>query len=209
MALIKFVRNYRDDSTDHGFQFEFYCDVCRNGYQSSFEASQSRTLSDALDVAGGIFGGVFSTASNVGQRVHSAAWEKAHDQAFAKAIVEVKGCFNQCPRCGKWVCNEICWNEERSLCVECAPKMAGEIAAAQSEATIEQLRNKLREKNLVQELDLDTKAVTTCPRCSAETKGGKFCPECGAPLAVKTICPRCGTDAGAARFCPECGMKME
>jgi hypothetical protein len=31
MALIKFTRNYRDDSTDRGFQFEFYYDRCGAG----------------------------------------------------------------------------------------------------------------------------------------------------------------------------------
>jgi rRNA maturation endonuclease Nob1 len=28
MALIQFTRNYRDDSTDRGFQFEFFCTKC-------------------------------------------------------------------------------------------------------------------------------------------------------------------------------------
>lgn len=209
MPLIKFVRNYRDLSTTHGFQFEFSCDICGNGYQSSFETSKSGALSDALGVAGGLFGGVFHTASDVGNRVHSSAWEKAHDQAFGKAIAEVKESFHQCPRCGKWVCLEVCWNEEHRLCVGCAPKMGGEIAASQSQATIEKVREKLRAKDLTSDLDLDTPSVATCPICGAETQGGKFCPECGAPLVVKKICPRCGADAGKAKFCPECGMKLE
>jgi rRNA maturation endonuclease Nob1 len=39
MALIQFVENYDDLSTDRGFQFKFYCDKCRNGYMSGFQAS--------------------------------------------------------------------------------------------------------------------------------------------------------------------------
>jgi len=28
MALIQFVQNYQDLSTDRGFQFKFHCDKC-------------------------------------------------------------------------------------------------------------------------------------------------------------------------------------
>ena len=29
-------RNYEDNSTDAGFQFTFYCDICSDGFKSSF-----------------------------------------------------------------------------------------------------------------------------------------------------------------------------
>ena len=59
MALIQFTRNYHDESTDTGFQFEFYCDRCGNGYQTEFQASGLGTVTNALDVASNLFGGFF------------------------------------------------------------------------------------------------------------------------------------------------------
>ena len=31
MELKSFTRNYEDNSSDAGFQFTFYCDICNNG----------------------------------------------------------------------------------------------------------------------------------------------------------------------------------
>jgi hypothetical protein len=41
MALIPFVQNFDDLSTDQGFQFKFHCDKCGNGYMSSFQGSSA------------------------------------------------------------------------------------------------------------------------------------------------------------------------
>jgi len=51
MALIQFTRNYCDLSTDAGFQFEFFCDRCGNGYQNEFQASTLGTVTSALDAS--------------------------------------------------------------------------------------------------------------------------------------------------------------
>jgi hypothetical protein len=42
MALIQFTRNHSDHSTDKGYQFEFFCDRCGNGFMSEFKASAAR-----------------------------------------------------------------------------------------------------------------------------------------------------------------------
>jgi hypothetical protein len=39
MALIQFTKNHTDHSTDKGYQFEFFCDRCGNGFMSEFQAS--------------------------------------------------------------------------------------------------------------------------------------------------------------------------
>ena len=36
MALIKFTKNHTDHSNDTGYQFEFFCDHCGNGYVEQF-----------------------------------------------------------------------------------------------------------------------------------------------------------------------------
>jgi hypothetical protein len=212
MTLIKFVRNHSDLSTDRGFQFEFYCDRCGTGYRTKFQASATGLVTEALDVAGGLLGGVLGRAATVSERVHSAAWEAAHDKAFGAAVEEARPNFIQCRRCAQWVCRETCWNAERGLCKECAPEVEAEYAAAQVEATIEQGREAIRETEYVSAEDKKRlkKAVTAaCPQCGADVKGGKFCPECGAPLKTERFCTECGGKIAAkAKFCPECGAEQ-
>lgn len=211
MALIKFVRNYSDLSTDRGFQFEFYCDRCGTGYRTKFQASTTGLVTEALDVASGLFG-VLGRVADVSERVHSAAWEKAHDAAFAAAVEEAKPNFIQCRRCTQWVCRELCWNTERGLCKECAPEAEAEYAAAQVEAEIEQGREAIRETEYLsaeEKKRLKKAVMAACPQCGAQVSGGKFCPECGAPLKTERFCTECGSKIPAgAKFCPECGAQQ-
>ncbi|MGI6448707.1 MAG: hypothetical protein ACOX3R_00005, partial [Desulfitobacteriia bacterium] len=36
MVLQPFTDNYEDNSTEAGFQFTFYCDLCQEGYKTKF-----------------------------------------------------------------------------------------------------------------------------------------------------------------------------
>jgi hypothetical protein len=208
MALIQFVRNYDDLSTDKGYQFKFYCDRCGNGHLSGFQTSMVGTAGSLLRAAGDIFGGVFSSAGNSAYEIQRAVGGPAHDSAIKAAVEEAKPNFTQCVRCGHWVCNEVCWNTDRGLCTACAPKTETEIAAAQSEAQVEQIREKVRTIDQTKGLNLEQTRTARCPKCQAETAGGKFCPECGESLAPKDACGGCGAKlAPNAKFCPECGEK--
>ncbi|OQY22398.1 MAG: zinc ribbon domain-containing protein [Anaerolineaceae bacterium 4572_32.1] len=210
MALIKFVRNYKDESTETGFQFKFHCDRCGTGYLTSFQASATGMVSEALDVASGLLGGVFGKAARVGDRIHSSAWERAHDKAFAKAVEEIKPKFTQCPRCTHWVCRESCWNEERGLCKDCAPDLTTEYAAEQVKTELEQGRKIIRKTEYVaDEGQFKTALRAACPKCGAAVSGGKFCPECGAALSEDKFCIECGSKVSPkAKFCPECGAEQ-
>src|SRR5512142_964316 len=181
MALIKFTRNHQDKCTDNGFQFEFYCDRCGNGYESTFQGSATGTISGALDTAANIFGGLFNAAAQIGDRAHSAAWQQQKDAAFQKAIEEVKPHFVQCRRCGKWVCKEVCWNTQRGMCKECAPDLEQEYSAAQTQAAIQQAQQVAQQATYVTADKFKETIVGTCLNCGADLKGGKFCPECGKP----------------------------
>ena len=207
--MIQFVRNYNDESTERGFQFEFFCDRCGSGYRTPFQASATGMVSEALDVAGGILGGLFGHAAEVGDRVHSAAWEKAHDQAFEKAVQEAMPYFNKCRRCSSWV-DEDCWNAERGMCKECTPDVEAEFAAAQVEAEVEQGREAARQVQYVDKNRFEKKIAGGCPECGASlTPGAKFCPECGAKISTDTFCTECGNKMPASvKFCPECGAKQ-
>ena len=132
-----------------------------------------------------------------------------HDHAFRQAVEETKPNFRQCPKCSHWVCGATCWNNKRMLCYDCAPDIETELAAAQAQTTVDQMKQKLQEQDLTKGLNLTAEAAALCPSCGARTQGAKFCPECGKPLRPKGECPRCGTNVEAgAKFCPECGNKM-
>jgi len=206
MALIKFTRNHNDKSTDTGFQFEFFCDRCGNGYESTFQTSATGILSEGLNTAASVLGGVFGGAARLGEGVHSAAWHQQKDAAFAKAIDEVKPNFIQCRRCGKWVCKEVCWNNDRGMCKDCAPDLEQEYSAIQTEAAIQDAREKASTVDYVSADKFKQTIVGTCAYCGADLKGGKFCPECGKPVKQGKFCKECGKPIeGAVKFCPECG----
>jgi rRNA maturation endonuclease Nob1 len=208
MALIQFVQNHEDLSTDRGYQFKFFCDKCGNGYMSAFQTSVVGTAGGLLRAAGDVFGGIFGQAGNSAYEIQRAIGGKAHDSAMREAVEEVKPQFHQCVRCGHWVCLEVCWNPARGLCTNCGPKTEVEVAAAQSAAQIEQINVKVRERDQTKDLNLDRQMVTRCPKCMAQVQGGKFCPDCGEALAPKDACGGCGAKMlPKAKFCPECGEK--
>src|SRR5882762_10145787 len=57
MGSIAFTRNYTDHSNDTGYQFEFHCDKCGNGYRSTFHASALGVGAKLAKGLGSLFGG--------------------------------------------------------------------------------------------------------------------------------------------------------
>ena len=55
MALIQFTKNHSDHSTDKGYQFEFFCDRCGNGFMSEFKASVTGYAASAVRTAGDLW----------------------------------------------------------------------------------------------------------------------------------------------------------
>lgn len=209
MSMIRFTENYEDLSTDRGYQFKFFCDRCRNGYLSTFQTSLTGVAGGLLHAAGRMFGGVLGSAGDSAYEIQRTIGGKAHDEALHKAVEEIKLQFKQCTRCGKWVCPDNCWNPKRGLCTECAPDVEREVAAAQAQATKDQIWQKASDTDYVKNVDMTTEAVVVCPHCGAKSQGGKFCPDCGQKMRVKSECPKCGTEVeGGAKFCPECGQRM-
>lgn len=210
---IEFTRNNSDQSTDKGFQFEFYCDRCGTGYRTRFQPHALSTVSSALDAASSLFGGVFGQAANLGERARSAAWEKAHDDAFVKAAQDLKPDFVQCPRCSSWVCKKSCWNTQKGLCKNCAPDLGVEMAAAQASLSVQEIHSKAQmaeeDRAMLKEESWRQGVRATCPQCNAPLAANvKFCPECGAKIQVKKHCTECGAQLSpGAKFCPECGTK--
>jgi len=204
--MTAFTRNYHDHSNDQGFQFEFLCDKCGSGWRSGFQTNTVGLAAGIFRVAGSIFGGGFNSAARAGDAAKDMLRGKAWDDAFLAATTEGKGRFKQCTRCARWVCPEVCWNVERSLCDECAPKLQQEMAAAQATAAKNQVWTRAALADQTEGADLTQKKMVACPNCGAPSTGGKFCTECGKPYqALKENC-KCGAKlAPTAKFCPECG----
>ncbi len=210
---IEFTRNYSDLSTNQGFQFEFFCDRCGVGYRTRFRASAIGQVSGALEAASSLFGGLLGRAADLGERARSATWEKAHDEAFASAMEELRPDFIQCPRCSGWVCRKGCWSVQKGLCKGCAPDLGVEAAAAQASRTVEEIwaHSKMAEEDreILKEASWRQGVRATCPQCNAPLPGGvKFCAECGAKIQAQANCAQCGAKLNpGAKFCGECGAK--
>jgi hypothetical protein len=207
MATIEFTGNYNDLSTDKGYQFKFYCEKCHNGYMSTFRSSKIGLAASAMEVASGLFGGVFGKVAESAYQVQRAVGGPAHDSALHEAVEEIRPQFKQCTRCGRWVCEPICFNQKAQLCEWCAPDLDEEIAAAQAEAAKEQVIEKARTVDWTKGHDVAVAGGALCKSCCAKLTGGKFCPECGTPVNAKKKCQGCGAEVeGSPKFCPECGQ---
>lgn len=135
----------------------------------------------------------------------SPQWHKEHEEAFGRAQNEAEGHFHRCPKCTKWVC-ENDWNEQEGLCVEDAPRVSVEVAAAKAKATEEQIWEKAAATQLFTG-QIESKQ-TICPQCGKPAGEGKFCTNCGGPLAL-IKCPKCGAqNPVGTNFCGECGTKL-
>lgn len=206
MSEIQFSDNYRDLSTDSGFQFEFYCERCHDAWRSPFDRYAAGTLEGVLGVAEGMFGGIFGTARSAVSHVRGAGWQKARDSALRTAVDEAQSHFHRCPRCSDHHCDN-CWNADEGTCISCVPRLDAELTSIRRDATLHKAREVAYERATVTDEDLKERVVS-CPRCEAPVGRAKFCPECGASVALTRTCAACQTEIpSSAKFCPECGAK--
>jgi len=206
MSQIQFSDNHTDHSTDSGFQFEFHCEHCHDGWRSPFDRYAAGTADGLLGAAEGLFGGIFGTARNALGHVRNAGWSTARDKAFRAAVEEAKEHFHRCPRCANHACDN-CWNEDEGTCIGCVPRLDAELAAIRREAKLNKAREAAYERAEVTDADLQDRVVS-CRDCGSPVGRGKFCPECGAAVSLTRNCGGCEAEIPkAAKFCPECGEK--
>ncbi len=207
---IPFTDNYSDLSNNDGYQFEFRCERCGNGYRSAFQRDAVSFGQGLLRAAGSLFGGKvqdlgYAADSMLNRQTNSAA----KDRALARAVEQIAPQFTQCRGCGDWVCRDVCWNDEVGQCVRCSPRIHDELGGLQAEARRRQVRERLESTNLTASMDVAAAAVVSCPTCGARTAGGKFCSECGSALATTVTCPSCQAEnRSSAKFCAECGTGL-
>lgn len=219
--LIGFTDNYADNSTDAGFQFTFFCDLCREGYKTSFIESKTYKKGRLFKSIGGLVSAAAQVSGKhnvgygfqrgtdaIGQKFNgmSPDWHKEHDKAFELAQNEAKEHFFRCPKCTKWVC-ENDWNEQEGLCIVDAPRVNIEVAAAKSEKMVADIKEKAAGTQIFTG-EIESKQ-TMCPQCGKPAGEGKFCNNCGGNLAL-IQCPKCGAQSPPdTRFCGECGTPFE
>lgn len=220
--LKAFTRNYEDNSTEAGFQFTFYCDLCHDGYKSSFIESETyrkgsllRGVSGGVRALGGLFGGKLSDiawSAGYGSDIlserfdgMSPEWQKEHEKAFERAQNEAQRHFNRCHKCRQWICKAD-FNEDEGLCVECAPRMNVEVSAARARKMVQDIEEKAQTTQVFKGA-IEAKTII-CPVCGKPGGTGKFCNNCGGNLSM-VKCPSCGTTvAQGVKFCGECGTRM-
>jgi hypothetical protein len=220
--LQSFTRNYEDNSTEAGFQFTFYCDLCEDGYKSSFVESETYKKSRGLrglargasalrGLVGGALGNIGYTLERGGDILSerfegmSPEWHKEHEKAFENAKNEAQKHFHRCHGCNHWVC-DTCYNEDEMLCTECAPRQEVAVAKARAEAMRRNI-DEAAETATVWKGKIESKTVV-CSTCGKPAGSGKFCNNCGASMAL-AVCPACGeNNAQGVRFCNHCGAPM-
>src|SRR2546430_17732808 len=104
-SMVPFTNNYSDRSTREGYQFEFNCLRCGNGYASSFQHSVTGFGGRLLKLGGDLLGG------EVGQKASQFGWDAAwlrdgnpgptRDKALGKAATARRGHFQQWHRSGQ------------------------------------------------------------------------------------------------------------
>ena len=221
MALQPFTDNFADNSTEAGFQFTFFCAICKEGYKTKFVESKSYKKGKFFKGLGSLVGAVAQMAGkhNIGYGAEkvtdviagkhvgmSPQWRKEYDAAFELSQTEAKAHFHRCPKCTEWVC-ENCWNEQEGLCTRCAPREAVEVASARAKKKAEDIQAKAQATKVFTG-PIESKQ-TICSVCGKPAGTGKFCVNCGAPLSL-VICPKCGAkNPAGTSFCGECGNPLK
>lgn len=222
-GMIQFTNNYRDSSSESGYQFEFYCDGCGTGCMSPFKASKLGAAAGIMRAASSFFGGM-GGASNAADQSKDFLRGKERDEALREAVTEAKKQFKLCGRCGKWVCEAACWNEKRNMCEVCAPDLEEELASVQDKARVMWMQRKAMSTDMIEDIDITKNAAPApsqpaLPTQQAAPAGGSFF---GAQPPAAFGAASGGASAGAfgaaasgakcpcgatitGKFCPDCG----
>src|SRR3954467_5581676 len=175
--IVAFTDNIRDLSNQDGYQFEFVCERCGNGYRSPYQADVKEKGRGLLRAASSLFGdrveslGKLSNAAATLDRGTNSAQK---DKAMRAGVEAVKDQFKQCRNCGNWVCVPVCWNTDIGQCLTCSPSVAEEVAPEQAVAQSRAIREEAVTVDWIQRVDIAPRAKVTWPNCNAKIDGGKF-----------------------------------
>ena len=123
--IVAFTDNIRDLSNHEGYQFEFVCERCGNGYRSPYREHQGEGPGPA-PAASSLLGNRIQSLNNISNAAETMSYDRGtnspqKDKAMKEAVEAVKDKFKQCRGCGNWVCVPVCWNHEVGQCLTCSP----------------------------------------------------------------------------------------
>src|SRR3989440_7897349 len=112
-TMVPFTNNYSDRSTREGYQFEFFCQRCGNGYSSSFQHSVTGFGGRLLRLGGDLLGGEGGEkASQVGwgaEGVGGGNRGATPGQGLGQAAEGGPAHLEQGPRRGRWCVAQVLW----------------------------------------------------------------------------------------------------
>jgi hypothetical protein len=183
---IPFTDNVTDLSNEDGYQFEFRCERCGNGFRSAFRHDPRSTGQKLARGLSGFFGGPIAQVGYMADRLLDRGTNSpAKDDALQAATGDI------------------------GQCVRCSPVVVEELARLQADARRTQMQQRLESIDLVGGIPLAQQAHPRCPSCGAQTGGGRFCSDCGASLVTARSCSGCTADVAlGARFCAVCGAAV-
>ncbi|WP_344416016.1 hypothetical protein [Pseudonocardia ailaonensis] len=203
--LIPFTSNITDCSTTDGYQFEFHCQRCGNGFRSRFRHSVTGFGGRLAALGGSILGGeIGSRVEHVGLM---AQWNRpstrgtTNDQRMREASEDVAGEFRQCRGCTDWVCRHFCWDQRVDCCRNCAaaqaPPAYGAPSYDQGYGTPPQVAPAYGAQSYPEQY-------------AAQGYGGQAhgAPPAPAPAEPTRYCGHCGAE-GTGRFCGACGTSYD
>ena len=124
------------------------------------------------DVIGGQLGGKAAQLGWDAEFMRDTVRGSTRDKALAKAVEQMQPYFKQCHNCGQWVCDQICWNNERGLCVTCAPKLDQAMAQMQAQAQVSQLNTKIQSQDWTKDLTTATRRPACARRAGRRAARG-------------------------------------
>ena len=98
------TKRFINHSDKESFSFSFLCDECGKKWTSP----------PAAFISLGFTAIEHEEAWNL-------IWAEEHRQAFEKANLRAHMHFNNCPKCGRWVCDE-CFDVKGEHCKKCMSK---------------------------------------------------------------------------------------
>ncbi len=102
----RFTKKFIDNSTNKGFKFIFFCDICCKPIESAL-------IKYSLYKKPWLF--------RLG-RFSNTEWNIEHDIALEFAISNAKSHFNKCQCCGNYVCDDD-YNINSGMCCFCSPNI--------------------------------------------------------------------------------------
>lgn len=213
MAVIAFTKRYTDRTTPEGFQFEFFCDRTRTGWQEVLSNDIFTTIYNelGLNTAAQAAKKDFCTYSWVSPLQNNPANVTGKFVEDAKKVLE----SDAIGAAGK-VLNQAVSDKAKELALTNAITEAKQHFRYCTECNRWVCKSGCwnNTTRLCKDCTPAPAApmALTCQYCGDKSVGGRFCATCGKPLAITIFCGNCGAkiegDKGF-RYCPMCADPLD